>query len=108
LHPETDLGDDKSWAPYPSKIIFLLDALDNMPRLRVSAGLMNVIIWLLRETGVPNVPTPYAFRNFQKVLRGQKGIETTHTKSPKGNRFSFNSPVDIVANVSPACSIASI
>ncbi|KAJ2922664.1 hypothetical protein H1R20_g14407, partial [Candolleomyces eurysporus] len=89
---------DANWSPYPSKLLFLLDAVDNMPRLRVSAGLMNVILWLLREAGVRDVPTATSFRKMQESLRKEKGVETIHWTSPKGNAFSFNSPVDIIAN----------
>ncbi|RXW15157.1 hypothetical protein EST38_g10696 [Candolleomyces aberdarensis] len=89
---------DANWSPYPSKLLFLLDAIDNMPRLRVSVGLMNVILWLLREAGVRDVPTATSFRKMQESLRKEKGVETVHWTSPKGNAFSFNSPTDIIAN----------
>ncbi|RXW21858.1 hypothetical protein EST38_g4007 [Candolleomyces aberdarensis] len=51
LYRQAGLATDENWSPYPSKLLFLLDAIDNMPRLRVSAGLMNIILWLLREAG---------------------------------------------------------
>ncbi|KAF6744824.1 hypothetical protein DFP72DRAFT_1176592 [Ephemerocybe angulata] len=86
------------WSPYPSKLHFLLDALDNMPRLRVSKGLMNVILWLLREVGVKDVPTASMFRKMQVSLRNNKGVKTVHWTSPKGNAYSFNNPVDIIGN----------
>ncbi|KAH6874840.1 hypothetical protein BKA70DRAFT_1449269 [Coprinopsis sp. MPI-PUGE-AT-0042] len=89
---------DEAWYPYPSKVVFLLDAMDNIPRLRVSAGLMNVFLWLLREAGVKGVPTATAFRKMQASFRKEKGVQTIHCTSSKGNLFSFNSPVDIIAN----------
>jgi hypothetical protein len=61
---------------------------------------MNVIIWLLREAGVRNVPTASMLRKVQESLRKKKGIETVHWTSPKGNAYSFNNPIDIIANVS--------
>lgn len=107
LHHEAECSKDERWAPYPTKIAFLLDSIDNMPRLRVSVGLMNVIIWLLREAGVKGVPTPTGFRAIQKSLREKKGVSTIHTKSPRGNMFSFNSPIDLIANVSSAIQVES-
>jgi hypothetical protein len=96
------LPTDTNWSPYPSKLLFLLDALDNMPRLRVSAGLMNVILWLLREAGICGVPTMSMFRKLQESLRKDKGLERIHWMSPKGNTYSFNNPINIIANVSTA------
>jgi hypothetical protein len=101
LYRESTMETNDLWSPYPSKLVFLLDAIDNIPRLRVSAGLMNVILWLLQEVGVPGVPKACALRKFQESLRENKGVETIHCRtSAKGNAYSFNNPVDIISNVS--------
>ncbi|TFK18728.1 hypothetical protein FA15DRAFT_709624 [Coprinopsis marcescibilis] len=91
LNQETDEEKNGKWAPYPSKLLFLLNAIDNMPWLRVSSGLMNVILWLLQEAGVQHVPKANA-------LRKDVGIETIHWTSPRGNAYLFNSPAAIIAN----------
>lgn len=110
-HHPTDLDDEEDpisatpdapieWFPYKSKLLFLLDAVDNLPRLRISASLMRVLLWLLREVGVKNVPSFSALRKSQQDLRKQCGVPTVSYTSPKGNVFSFNDPRTIIANVS--------
>ncbi|EDR03329.1 uncharacterized protein LACBIDRAFT_307447 [Laccaria bicolor S238N-H82] len=98
-----DTGDIRSpdaaqWSPYPSKLLFLLDALDNLPRLRISGSLMKMFLWLLREVGVKRVPSFDGLRKVQKGLRKESGIPTIHWMLPKGNAFSFNDPCALVAN----------
>lgn len=62
--------------------------------------MMKVILWLLRECGVQDVPSYNLLRKVQERIRSDRGIETLHGKSPTGNIFSFNDPRTIIANVS--------
>lgn len=94
-----NLVDASSWHPYPDKLHFLLDAIDHLPRLRISGSLMRVILWLLRESGVKEVPSFDGLRKFQKKLRDESSVPTIHSISPKGNAYSFNDPCALVANV---------
>ncbi|KAF8153401.1 hypothetical protein B0H34DRAFT_754825 [Crassisporium funariophilum] len=89
---------DELWSPYPSKLMFLLDMIDHLPRLRISSSLMKVILWLLREAGNKNVPSFYALRSVQKKLREESCVPTIHWMSPKGTPFSFNDPRSLIAN----------
>lgn len=61
---------------------------------------MKIVLWLLRESGVRNVPKYLTFRKLQTELRQKCGVSTIHRMSPKGNSFSFNNPCDLVRNVS--------
>jgi hypothetical protein len=88
------------WFPYNSKLLFLLDAVDNLPRLRISGSMMRVLLWLLREVGVKKVPSFGALRKSQQNLRKQNGVPTVPCISPKGNAFSFNDPRTLISNVS--------
>jgi len=79
--------------------MFLLDTLDNLPRMRISNSLMNVFLWILREGGARNVPSLYHLRQVQASLRKSTGVPTTQHQSPKGNVYSMNDPRTLVAMV---------
>ena len=79
--------------------MFLLNILDNLPRMRISNSLMNVFLWILREGGARDVPSLYHLRQVQTSLRKSAGIPTTQHKSPKGNVYSMNDPCTLVAMV---------
>ncbi|KAJ7788587.1 hypothetical protein B0H14DRAFT_3115878 [Mycena olivaceomarginata] len=77
------------WFPYPSRMMFLLDTLDNLPRLRVSSSLMRVFLWVLKEVHCKDVPSFDHLRRFQKGLRAECGS--------RGNVFFMNDPRAIIA-----------
>jgi len=97
---DPSIQDSNSWHPYNSKLMFLLDTIDNLPRLRISGSLMKVFLWLLKQAGVKHVPSFNALRKIQRKIRDETGVPTINWMSPKGNTFSFNDPRTIIANVS--------
>ena len=96
-----DLNDgSEEWFPYPSKLVFLLDTISNLPRLRISSSFMKALLWMLGELGIKKVPSYEALKSIQKHVRENVGIPTTQHQSPKGNVFSFNDPSALIAKVS--------
>ncbi|KAJ7698601.1 hypothetical protein B0H17DRAFT_1158298 [Mycena rosella] len=85
------------WFPYPTKMMFLLDTLDNLPRLRISSSLMRVILWVLKEGNCKDVPLFDHLRRVQKTIRVQCGISSILCKSVQGNVFFMNDPKAIIA-----------
>src|ERR1700761_521039 len=80
---------------------FLLDAMDNLPRLRISESLMKLFIFFLKELGVKQVPTIGAFRKFQASLRTSgAGVPSIPCTSVQGKVFYMNDVRKLVANVS--------
>ncbi|KAJ6583121.1 hypothetical protein DFH09DRAFT_1245943 [Mycena vulgaris] len=85
------------WDPYPSKMMFLLDTLDNLPRQRVSNSLMKVFLWILREGGARDVPSLEGLRKVQANLHAHGGVPTIPWTSTQGNIFHLNDIRTIIA-----------
>ena len=79
--------------------MFLLDTLDNMPRIRVSDTLMKIFLWVLKESGAPNVPSLGELREVQATLRKSSGVPSESHKSARSNVFHMNDIRSIVAKV---------
>ncbi|KAL0565044.1 hypothetical protein V5O48_016988 [Marasmius crinis-equi] len=99
----TSPTDGKYW-PYDSQAsdliaiqMCILDILDNIPRVPVSTSLMKLIIWALRELGVPNVPSFYSLRKTQEQLRQSQGVSNIECKSVQGTVFYINDIRKIIA-----------
>ena len=109
------LSKDEEWFPYRSKTvskfhtkrvsltyieqIFLLDLIDNMPRLRISDDMMKVFLWIMRECGVPDVPTFPELRRQQSILSECIKIDATHHESSMRNHFYMIHPEKLLALV---------
>ncbi|KAI4293785.1 hypothetical protein K525DRAFT_274887 [Schizophyllum commune Loenen D] len=73
------------------------DIIDNLPRMRLSSAHMRIILWLLQECGVRNVPLYDRFRKIQAELGKLCGVETVPHKSMFGNRFFVNDVAQSIA-----------
>ena len=80
--------------------MFLLDTIDNLPRLRLSDSMMKVFLWVLHESGARDVPSFDALRKLQKRLNSQSGISSKSHQSLQGNLLFINDPRELVAHVS--------
>jgi len=77
----------------------MLDIIDNLPRLRMSSNLFRMVLWVLKESRLSNVPSYEAFRKMQADIQKRCGSEPTECKSSLGNIFYVNNIPDTVARV---------
>ncbi|KAJ3780374.1 hypothetical protein GGU10DRAFT_397813 [Lentinula aff. detonsa] len=89
---ECDIGsetlfNDEMYRPYPSKVTMLLDILDNLPRLRLSSLSLKLIIWMLKELRVSDVPSFTKFRQFQEELQNECGFKPKAHVSDFSNHY---------------------
>ncbi|KAJ7862286.1 hypothetical protein B0H14DRAFT_3134319, partial [Mycena olivaceomarginata] len=87
---------NEDWAPHGSKTMFMLDLLDNLPRLRLSDDQIKAIIWVMKECGTPNVPSFSALRKMQKKMTQDIGLKPRHHTSSLQNQFYMNHPNDLL------------
>jgi hypothetical protein len=76
--------------------MFMLDLLDNLPRLRLSDDHMKAIIWVMKECGTPDVPSFYALRKLQQKLAQDVGLKPRHHTFSLDNQFYMNHPNDLI------------
>ncbi|KAF9789419.1 hypothetical protein BJ322DRAFT_1000950 [Thelephora terrestris] len=77
--------------------MFVLDLLDNKPRLQLSDKHMKSILWALTELGVTDIPSLKRFQGMQKTLAEQINVAPHHHVSAMGNHFYQNSPGTLLA-----------
>jgi hypothetical protein len=79
--------------------MFMLDLLDNLPRLRLSDDHLKAILWVMRECKTPNVPSFSALRKKQASMTQEVGIKPQHHTSSLGNHFYMNHPAKLLGLV---------
>lgn len=77
----------------------MLDILDNLPRLRMSSNQFRVILWILKESGVRDVPSYKGFRKMQSSLGDLCGSTPKLYTSSIGNHFYVKDIRESVARV---------
>ncbi|KAH9837655.1 uncharacterized protein C8Q71DRAFT_856855 [Rhodofomes roseus] len=78
------------WFPYTTKTMFMVDLLDSLPRLRLSDDHLQLILWVMKQCGTPDVPGFRELRNLQTQLTKDIGVKTTHHVSSQGNEVYAN------------------
>ncbi|KAJ7037048.1 hypothetical protein C8F04DRAFT_1232758 [Mycena alexandri] len=89
--------EDEAWFPHGSRTMFMLDLLDNLPRLRLSDDHLKAIIWVMRECRTPNVPSFSLLRKKQESLTREVGVTSQQHTSSLGNHFYMNHPSKLLA-----------
>jgi hypothetical protein len=100
MHGFDSTQSNAGYEPYGSKMLFLLDWLNNMPRQRISGSLMKAILFVLRESGAKNVPSFSYLQKTQVAIRETFAVDTLRFESQLGNIFFMNSIPQIIARVS--------
>ncbi|KAJ6613535.1 hypothetical protein B0H10DRAFT_2272325 [Mycena sp. CBHHK59/15] len=88
---------EQDWFLHGSRTMFMLDLLDNLPKLRLPNDYLKAIIWVMQECKTPNVSSFSALRKKQSSLTGQVDIKTEHHTSSLGNHFYMNHPSKLLA-----------
>jgi hypothetical protein len=88
--------------------MFMLDLLDNLPRLRLSDDQLKTIIWIMRECKTPDVPSFTALRKKQAQLTREVKLQTLRHTSAMGNEFYMNHPAELLALVSISSSLVAL
>ena len=73
--------------------------LDSLPRLRISNSIMRAFLFVLKEAGVPDVPSLDTLRRRQVQLRKEAAVPTQRHVSNHGNIFYANDICQQVAKV---------
>ncbi|KAK7472846.1 hypothetical protein VKT23_000953 [Stygiomarasmius scandens] len=92
----TGITEKTDFSPYSSKTSFLLDILDNLPRLQLSTNHLKMIIWVMCNCNPNEVPTYKSFRQEQTNLQQASGVPSIMYKSQCGDIFYLNDVVDLM------------
>lgn len=120
-HDLPNVDHAQSWFPYKNKTVrasyvlshiwqfnlmtptfmqlFMLDLLDNLPRLRMSDAQFKAVLFIMRECGASDVPSLDTLRRAQKKLRKNTAVSTERFKSGQGNVFYVNNIQQQLAQV---------
>ncbi|TDL14234.1 hypothetical protein BD410DRAFT_809899 [Rickenella mellea] len=96
VESQREIDHDHLWYPHGSKAMFILDLIDNLPRLRLSDDHLRLIIWAMKECGAQDVPSFYALRKRQEAMTKEAGVKTLEYQSPNGNIFYMNDVAPIL------------
>ncbi|KIJ36237.1 hypothetical protein M422DRAFT_51154 [Sphaerobolus stellatus SS14] len=81
IQDQLNIPPNSDWFPYKNKTMFMLDMLDNLPRMWLSDLQLQAVLWVMKEN----------------KLKKQSGIPTTKYKSSQGNVFYVNDVVKQIA-----------
>lgn len=71
----------------------------HLPRSVFSQRQLDILLWLLRVNGVPDLPSVRGTQKVGKLLQTMHGVRTLDYDGALGHKYYMNSLADIIAQV---------
>lgn len=76
-----------------------IDVLMHLPQSVFSTNQLDILIWLLKVNGIPDVPSIRGIKKLNDLLQTMHGVETLSYEGALGHKYYVNSLSGIIAQV---------